>query len=149
VVKNRNTAENDWSLIQAVGFDATMFSRFADLLCREASFRETVKQFGVLWPVFKVRALQELGPGLSPGHQARDQYKKECLSKLGPKDFQPRCFKNHPGAGPPIDWPHTLAAIYQIRCNLFHGGKAFEGEDLQFCRYAYEVLRSVWLPELK
>jgi hypothetical protein len=28
----------------------------------------------------------------------------------------------------PLDWPHTLAALYRIRCNLFHGEKAVNSE---------------------
>ena len=149
VVRDRKAADQDWRLIQAVMFDRKMSSRFQELLSGEASFRDKVKQFGDLWPVFKVRALQEVGLGSWLGCQSRDEYRKVCLDKLtDPKDYQPRCFKNHPGAAPPIDWPHTLAPIYQVRCNLFHGGKAFEEEDYRFCQYAYEILKSVWLPEL-
>jgi len=29
----------------------------------------------------------------------------------------------------PIDWPHTLSAIYQVRCNLFHGYKGVYSEN--------------------
>jgi len=32
------------------------------------------------------------------------------------------------GESVPIDWPHTLAAVYQVRCNLFHGHKAAHSE---------------------
>ena len=149
VVKDRNSAEKDWPLIQAVGFDGAMGSRFVGLFCRPGLFRNNVEHFGIRWPIFKVRALQELGLGSSMDYQSRDQFRKECLSKLhNSKDYQPRCFISHKCAGPPLDWPHTLAAIYQVRCNLFHGGKAFEAEDRQFCQYAYEILKSMWLPEL-
>ena len=148
VVKERGAAENDWQLVQALGFDDPMSSKFRDLISREAPFQDNVKQFRDLWPVFKVRALQEKGLGSSREHKSRDEYRKDCLSKLTDKDYQPRCFKNHAGSELPIDWPHTLAAIYQVRCNLFHGGKTFEDEDSTFCRYGYEILKPMWLPEL-
>ena len=28
----------------------------------------------------------------------------------------------------PLDWPHTLAALYRVRCNLFHGEKGRHSE---------------------
>lgn len=149
VVKGRSFAERDWPLIQAVGFDGKMCARFESLSCQPGLFRENVEQFGSLWPIFKVRALQDLGLGSSMDYQSRDQFKMECLSKLhNSKDYQLRCFISHRCAGPPFDWSHTLPAIYQVRCNLFHGGKPFEEEDRRFCRYAYEILNPMWLPEL-
>jgi hypothetical protein len=29
----------------------------------------------------------------------------------------------------PLDWAHTVKAIYRVRCNLFHGEKARTSED--------------------
>jgi hypothetical protein len=29
----------------------------------------------------------------------------------------------------PLDWSHTLAALYRVRCNLFHGEKARGSEN--------------------
>jgi len=29
----------------------------------------------------------------------------------------------------PLDWPHTLQAVYQVRCNLFHGEKGANSES--------------------
>ena len=44
----------------------------------------------------------------------------------------------------PADWRHVMAAIYQVRCNLFHGGKAYYPEDIEFVGLAYELLWGVW-----
>lgn len=40
-----------------------------------------------------------------------------------------------------LDWPHTLAAIYQVRCNLFHGEKSRNSDNDQAIVFAaYRVL---------
>ena len=41
----------------------------------------------------------------------------------------------------PADWPHTLAALYRVRNNLFHGQKAtFRPRDEAIVKDAVEVL---------
>jgi hypothetical protein len=57
--------------------------------------------------------------------------------------FAPQCSKRHRDAGEkiPIDWPHTLAAVYRVRCNFFHGEKALSSEmDQQIVSCAYKTL---------
>lgn len=48
----------------------------------------------------------------------------------GADSFSPACFRRHSenGEETPLDWPHLLSAIYQVRCNLFHGDKAPHSE---------------------
>ncbi|MDO8691418.1 MAG: hypothetical protein Q7R39_15655, partial [Dehalococcoidia bacterium] len=43
----------------------------------------------------------------------------------------PCCSKRHMDGNEaiPLDWPHTLAALYRVRCNLFHGEKALDSEN--------------------
>jgi hypothetical protein len=41
----------------------------------------------------------------------------------------------------PLDWPHTLHAIYIVRCNLFHGAKSrYSDADSKLVLYAFQVL---------
>jgi hypothetical protein len=57
--------------------------------------------------------------------------------------FEPACWKRHmdEGGSIPMDWPHTLAALYRVRCNLFHGEKAPYSEiDRTIVRAALRVL---------
>ena len=45
----------------------------------------------------------------------------------------------------PLDWAHTLHAIYMVRCSLFHGGKSFRsGGDATFVELAAVLLCAVW-----
>lgn len=39
---------------------------------------------------------------------------------------EPSCYERHAREGDrcPLDWPHTLTAIYRVRNNLFHGEKS-------------------------
>lgn len=41
----------------------------------------------------------------------------------------------------PVDWAHTLDALYRVRCNLFHGQKSGGGhEDREILSAAVAVL---------
>lgn len=59
----------------------------------------------------------------------------------GARHFAPRCYLEHDEV--PLDWGHTLAALYRVRCNLFHGEKARSSENDQLVvARAYETLLS-------
>jgi hypothetical protein len=57
--------------------------------------------------------------------------------------YAPQCWKRHHDAKVPVplDWPHTLAALYRVRCNLFHGEKAAHSEMDQ--RIVADALRTL------
>ena len=57
----------------------------------------------------------------------------------GVREFAPRCHFEHDQV--PLDWGHMLAALYRVRCNLFHGEKARSSEhDQLVVGAAYEAL---------
>ena len=59
----------------------------------------------------------------------------------GAREFAPSCYVEHEQV--PLDWGHTLAALYRVRCNLFHGEKARSSENDQLVvSAAYETLRA-------
>jgi hypothetical protein len=45
----------------------------------------------------------------------------------GARKCEPQCYLEHDAV--PLDWGHTLAALYRVRCNLFHGEKARSSEN--------------------
>ena len=48
-----------------------------------------------------------------------------------------------------LDWPHTLSAIYRIRCNLFHGEKTLHSDnDVILVSLAFRVLVNM-IPRLE
>ena len=60
--------------------------------------------------------------------------------EAGAHKFEPRCYLAHEEQ-PPLDWGHTLAALYRVRCNLFHGEKARSSEnDKTVVAAAYSTL---------
>jgi hypothetical protein len=92
--------------------------------------------------------------------EKRSDYRLKCFAvNLNSSDYAPRCYIDHQpkesiksGGDPlnaPLDWPHILGVIYQIRCNLFHGGKSFvNSKDKDFARYAFIILNKVWTKEI-
>lgn len=148
--------ERDRPLLNAAARDANLIERFAKLLRDGEEFGPLAREFHSLWPIFNVRRLAQKGIAPWNSHQeSRETYCTKCFdSGLDHKAYEPRSFGYHKrvsgdlvpqGVPIPLDWPHTLAAIYQVRCNLFHGGKAFQMDsDKQFARLAFEILWKVW-----
>jgi hypothetical protein len=107
-------------------FQAALNSPDSDLV-------QHASNFASLWPIFDVRALRRRGirtwDASHLGRTERAALVKDYLSR-GAKSFQPQCWGRHKQAGqqPPLDWPHTLSALYRVRCNLFHGEKAAHSE---------------------
>ena len=159
VVADREQSEDDTYLWQAACLDSELASRFEKLLRDGGSFRNCAESFWAIWPVFKVRTLVDHGIGPWDWEDSRRDYRATCFQKkLNIGDFGPQCYLDHQlqdahtnGGDPlrvPLDWRHSLAAIYKVRCNLFHGGKSFlNSGDIRFCEFAYRILDSVWRPE--
>ena len=76
------------------------------------------------------------------------------IENLRHAPYEPQCWKRHRDAGEevPLDWAHTLAVLYRVRCNLFHGEKARHSEmDQRIVYLAFRVLvgffdRTVYSP---
>lgn len=57
----------------------------------------------------------------------------------GAREFEPHCYLEHDHV--PLDWPHTLVALYRVRCNLLHGEKSRSSEnDQQMVEAAFTIL---------
>jgi hypothetical protein len=149
-------AESDAALVSTAARDAQLADRFNDLLANDATFSDRVKHFQGLFPVSNVRSLDRhhIGPW-EDWRMSRPEYRAVCFrQKLSVRDYKPRCYLDHQSraAGPagdpmlvPLDWPHVLAPMYQVRCNLFHGGKSFRlPTDISIVSLAYQVLWKVW-----
>jgi len=157
VVADQRQSERDSYLWKAAGLDPTLATRFQQLLSNNESFQKNVQRFRDLWPVFKVRSLVDKNLeswGAWASQESRAEYRARCFH-LVVSDFSPRCYQAHqPHSGQasesspsnvPLDWSHTLGAIYQVRCNLFHGGKSFlNSRDVEFTELAYLILSDVW-----
>jgi hypothetical protein len=100
-----------------------------------------VRRFSQLWPIFRVSNLREQGIDYWSGrYESRGEMIRAYLD-AGAGAFAPACHFAH--ARPRLDWGHTLAALYRVRCNLFHGEKARSSENDQLVvSTAFETLRA-------
>ena len=159
IVSDRSFSDKDWYIFQATGLDPQLRDTFDNLNAHDRSFREVVSEFHGLWPIFKVRSLIENGVeswGAWGSDESRSNYREKCFNvSLKRGEYSPRCFLDHQPPGPsdwgaayghvPMDWAHTMSAIYQVRCNLFHGGKSFiNSKDPIFVKLAFKILWQVW-----
>jgi hypothetical protein len=99
----------------------------------DSGLAQHASNFASLWPIFDVRALRQRSihtwHARNLGRTERAALVQDYLSR-GATRFQPECWLRHQQAAeqPPLDWPHTLSALYRVRCNLFHGEKAAHSE---------------------
>jgi hypothetical protein len=158
-VNDRKYSENDSYLWKSTTQYPNFIQRFSQQLESNRDFSTLVNEFRNIWPVFKVRALidNKIPPwGMQDKDETRSQYRIMALSRNSDyHDFSPSCFLEHQ-INPneidsvqtdriPLDWEHTLAGIYMVRCNLFHGGKSFlSSNDTIFVSMSYRILSNIW-----
>jgi hypothetical protein len=134
--------DEDYKYIDALKRDPTLCRKFSDLAANpDSPFGNYAAQFAMLWPIFDVKSLRR--QNIVPPYKASRNSVVDYYFSKGAERFEPRCWKRHKDAGEPtpVDWPHTLAALYKVRCNLFHGQKsAYLEMDQQIVSLAFRTL---------
>jgi hypothetical protein len=146
----------DAYLVHSMAQDPEMNRHFEALL-ENTKFHADATQLAALGPVFQVLWLRN--HGVTSWQLDSDESRAQYVSRVFAQDpfhrpkqnvfpaFAPACALTHQSDSQPIptDWPHLLHMIYQIRCNLFHGGKTYESAvDQQFVDLAFRILWAVW-----
>jgi hypothetical protein len=116
-------AEKDTDWIDALAASDELRSCFTRLLTDER-YASACRQFAALWPIF--RADQQRRRLRIAANTSRADVVHASLA-AGIR-HRPRCFRYHDGRVP-IDWPHVLHALYQVRCSLFHGEKLKQSDS--------------------
>lgn len=122
--------EQDSEMIRKLGNCQETRDRFERAIVCDEFFRNSVERFSEHWPIFKVHKLRRKHL-MRQSHSTREAQVAAYLEVCGSADYRPDCFSYHRERGEPTpaDWPHTLHAIYQVRCNLFHGEKSLTTEN--------------------
>ena len=159
VVVDRDKCNRDRFLVASAAMDESLVARFCRLLRTNERTAKAARRFRCLWPVFKARSLSdhELDSWRGLGYEPRTAFRTQCFDRgLRKSDWAPSCFRHHQPKGTrpdnpehvPLDWAHTLHAIYMVRCNLFHGGKSIRyGGDAKFVELSAMLLCAVWLDD--
>ncbi|RQW40602.1 hypothetical protein [Novosphingobium sp. LASN5T] len=103
----------DWKIINVIAGNEKLGETHDALLASEP-YRERVTEFAALWPVFNVRdARKKLGYDVFAHHDRHALLATDIRRQ--PEEWEP-------GASP--SWDQLIRAIYQVRCNMFHGEKS-------------------------
>ena len=138
------TAERDRDQLDMVMMDPGIQREF-DSLMMDDTFHAAMETFRALWPIF---AVVDLPAEVRMARPSRDRrrvvayYHERCPGARR----QPACHLRHQSGGGdiPLDWPHTLEALYRVRNNLFHGHKSAAGwEDRDIVIAATAVLLGI------
>lgn len=134
--------DDDYQYLDALKRDQTLSQSFKRLVAIPVSpLAFHALQFATQWPIFDVRPLRRRHIIVSYEVDRRTVIKRYL--DAGVTAFAPKCWKRHDDAKEqvPVDWSHTLAALYRVRCNLFHGEKAAHSEmDQQVVSGAFRTL---------
>lgn len=134
-------ANNDSVMIKSLGLAPDLNAKFQQLLAiPESALSQDAKRLNGMLPIFDAKALDDAGLIRFGGGDRTAGI--EYYFENGATRFEPRCWVEHRDAGShPLDWAHSIAAIYKIRCNLFHGRKAAHSEmDSRLVDTAYNTL---------
>lgn len=133
--------DGDRIYVQRLSRDAGLQRRFKKLLDENAQFKNAVQSFHGMWPIFKAQQIRRAGVQAGPELSRQDVVAH--YFDAGVTEFAPACWLDHRSAGEavPINWAHTLEALYRVRCNLFHGEKSAHSEmDRAIVRAAFDTL---------
>lgn len=134
--------DRDRYYVVGLAADQHLQHSFQELLQSNPAFESAANAFAELWPIFKVKELRRLRLlHRRQGTESRSARVSFYLSN-GAREVAPDCWLRHLAEGSrPVDWPHTLSAIYRVRNNLFHGEKSAHSEmDRRIVAAAYQVL---------
>ncbi|WP_156525241.1 hypothetical protein [Chloroflexus islandicus] len=120
--------DTDRDMINALALDERINSTFTSLIESDTKFKQISNRFFEFLPIFDVRSLQKkriLRYNSGDRRKLVNFYLEKGVTK-----FEPKCWKCHHDNNEtaPMDWSHFITAVYQVRCNLFHGWKAAHSE---------------------
>jgi hypothetical protein len=133
--------DQDREYMRRLKEDSGLRQRFHQVVNEHPDVRRDAEEFVGLLPIFKAQRLRRAGVHGQEG-MTRSELVQHYLDQ-GITDYEPECFEWHRTRGEPIpcDWPHVIAAIYRVRCNLFHGEKSAHSEmDRRIVRSAFLTL---------
>ena len=139
---NVTSLDRDRELIGALSVTPELCKDFSNFI--NGSNSEGYKlafRFYHMWPIFKAQEIRRKNAHLwnPTTREETIKYYFDC----GIEKYEPQCWRRHRDSNEdvPLDWPHTLAALYRVRCNLFHGEKGITSEmDRTIVNSAYQLL---------
>lgn len=130
--------DTDREIVRRISNCPELRSRFENLRTNDSEFLNITNAFSGLWPIFKAQQLRR-----QDIHYQQGENRQQTIERYFRTPnilFEPECWREHEN-GVPVDLPHTLAVIYRVRCNLFHGEKSPHSEmDATIVKAAFDVL---------
>lgn len=127
----------DAHMISDLAANPRLMTAFNELASGSVRFRDTVDEFASWWPIFDSQTARKyLRRRLYEVHDREDFYQlafPDERIRRRPREWAP-------GNAP--RWGDLLQAIYQVRCNLFHGTKSpVNWGDSALVRMSHQTLR--------
>lgn len=127
-------AERDADMIKALAESAELTKAFADLLNTSDDLKTYAAVFAGFWPIFDVKDIRKKNLRYKYQKLDRKEYTEKLLTAHVRHAPEGAVDRNGP------TWGQTVRAIYQVRCNLFHGEKGDSSDDYRIVEGAYRTL---------
>jgi hypothetical protein len=121
--------EKDSQMVEALEWDQNLCNMFKRLTQIYGSpLANVASEFREIWPVFKASDIR--GRGLAAQSIGRKRHEVVQMYLSNEIRHEPECYQWHLSLQEdiPLDWTHTLALLYRVRNNLFHGEKGMHLE---------------------
>jgi hypothetical protein len=132
-------SEKDSEFLRPLALDQDLRRRF-DKQFDAGESQRVAEEFRVFWPILRPLPIRQIP---DDGATRDDLILRELSRRWEKPRSRPECAARHCDNREeiPLDWPHTFSAIYQVRCNLFHGSKSLYSDiDTQIVCSAFRVL---------
>jgi len=118
--------DRDRVLINVLRSDERVTAHFDALVDFNPAVANALGKFRSLWPIFRANDVRS---GIDTAVTTESASGRVGLVTYYTNNFpqarrSPDCHIRHGGESIVPDWAHTLEALYQVRCNLFHGTKS-------------------------
>jgi hypothetical protein len=132
-------SDRDW--LKSLMSSIQLCQDYENIIKQDSYLSQCAHEFYDLWPIFKAQEIRRRGVQRCYEGNRNDVTNHYIKSNI--RNYEPQCWKRHNDerSKVPLDWPHTLSAIYRVRCNLFHGEKFAHSEmDVSIVSSAFRVL---------
>ncbi len=125
--------DQDRRMIDALKAHEGLLREFHSWLGDSSELKDSAVRFQSLWPIFSAKGLRARRIPVFRSTERSAVISHYCAH--GATDFKPEAPE------PLLNLANTLDALYQVRCNLFHGEKCISSEgDQQVVGAAFRTL---------
>ena len=123
-------------MLDALKASQEVLGTFDKILKKNSELERLIKQVEHHTPISNFSHLLRLDPRFPWKGERDDAYLQKIKNAVNKKQVKQSPKLDHRK----INWPDTIECIYQVRCNLIHGGKEASDKEQKFMGLFADIL---------